>query len=570
MRQPLARLLVTLCCVLLPAAAVAQAGARPPLGAYEIDTMATLLKLEDARAFAEAVLDHALRSFHPEVRRRAVLAIGRIAAKPVASFPEGDVVKRARVLLDPLRADANPELVATVAFALGEMKDAASVGWLGDQLNGGARTPSVATQAARALGRIRTPEAHAALAKYLTGAPLSAPTAVAGEALLAMGRFTPADDITPVLRWTASKDVELRWRAAWALVRSRNAAGLAPLLKLAADPSPEVRFWAMRGLAPAVADEARIDRAITSSRLRAGLKDPDRRVRTEALRALAAYDDDESFAAVLGALESPDSWLSVSAAEGLANAKARVAAVTPKLVAAAAPAKPAALRATALASLVALGATDAATEIATALAKHESVTIRTRAEQTLERLGPGAAPARGGGAGAGGGRSAQPMPAITPKTDAEYRAMVVRWVVPDYAGAPKPRSIWETEKGTIELELNSGDAPLAMEYFVKSVESGDIVGTEFGRVVPNFVAQQRTITGAPVIRDEVNVRGLTRANLSWASAGLDTGRPGYTLGSTPQPHNEGDFTALGRVIRGMDVVDRIELGDRITAARMVK
>jgi cyclophilin family peptidyl-prolyl cis-trans isomerase len=68
----------------------------------------------------------------------------------------------------------------------------------------------------------------------------------------------------------------------------------------------------------------------------------------------------------------------------------------------------------------------------------------------------------------------------------------------------------------------------------------------------------------------VNRHGLTRGNLAWASAGLDTGTPGYTLGNTPQAHNEGNFTALGRVIRGMDVVDRIELGDKITAARIVK
>jgi cyclophilin family peptidyl-prolyl cis-trans isomerase len=89
-------------------------------------------------------------------------------------------------------------------------------------------------------------------------------------------------------------------------------------------------------------------------------------------------------------------------------------------------------------------------------------------------------------------------------------------------------------------------------------------------VVPDFVAQMRTIRGAELQRDEVNRYGLARANLSWASGGLDTGRPGYTLGSTPQPHNEGDFTALGRVVRGMEVVDRIELGDRITAARMLR
>jgi peptidylprolyl isomerase len=62
--------------------------------------------------------------------------------------------------------------------------------------------------------------------------------------------------------------------------------------------------------------------------------------------------------------------------------------------------------------------------------------------------------------------------------------------------------------------------------------------------------------------------GLLRGTLSWASAGLDTGNPGYTFGSTPQPHNEGNFTALGRVVGGMDVVDRLEQGDRITGARM--
>jgi cyclophilin family peptidyl-prolyl cis-trans isomerase len=145
---------------------------------------------------------------------------------------------------------------------------------------------------------------------------------------------------------------------------------------------------------------------------------------------------------------------------------------------------------------------------------------------------------------------------------------VERWIVPDYNGAPKPRAIWTTPKGEIEIELYPGDAPLGVEYFVTVVESGAIVGTEFGRLVPNFVAQQRAIVGALTLRDEVNRRGLTRGNLSWASAGLDTGRPGYTLGNTPQPHNEGDFTALGRVVRGMGVVDRLELGDGVMNARM--
>ena len=92
----------------------------------------------------------------------------------------------------------------------------------------------------------------------------------------------------------------------------------------------------------------------------------------------------------------------------------------------------------------------------------------------------------------------------------------------------------------------------------------------FRSCVPNFVAQQRGIRNEGSLRDEVNRRGLLRGTLSWASSGLDTGRPGYTLASTPQPHNEGNFTALGRIVSGLDVVDRLELADRITSARVRK
>jgi cyclophilin family peptidyl-prolyl cis-trans isomerase len=168
----------------------------------------------------------------------------------------------------------------------------------------------------------------------------------------------------------------------------------------------------------------------------------------------------------------------------------------------------------------------------------------------------------------GSGRGARPAPPT--RAEADYRRIVERWIVPDYNRASRPRAVLSTPRGEIELELYAGDAPLGVEYFFSVVTSGAIVGTEFGRVVPNFVAQQRPIRDAVTLRDEVNRRGLTRGNLSWASAGLDTGRPGYTLGVTPQPHNEGDFTALGRVIRGMEVVERLELGDAVTAARTNK
>lgn len=554
-----------------------QAGA-PPLGPPEVDAIAELLMLEDTRQFDEAVLTRLLRSSHPEVKRRAVMAVGRI------------VDERGRALLTPLRTDANPEIVATVAFATGQLDDAGAVSWLAEQL--ASPHEIVARQAAIALGKIPGPEARAALAAYLASAPMTAPANVVGNALLSIGRFGGRDDIAPIVRWTSASDVEVRWRAAWALFRPRNPAAVPHLMRLATDPSPDVRYWAVRGIVPPAPPGRRgrgdapppqpatvdtpFDTAAASAILRSATRDPDRRVRTEAVRALANYTDDESVAALIAALGSTDTWISVSAAEALGNARfrERAAEIVPHLVAAAGPTKPSALRSTALTPLVTL-APEQAVGIAAALARDRSNAIRTSARQALGRLGDagraalealGPEPAAPTTPATGRGRGdAAPTPALTL---ADYRAIVERWIVTDYRGEPKPRAVWDTTRGRIEIELYPGDAPLATEYFVKAVEAGDVVGTEFGRLVPNFVAQQRPIRNAARVRDEVNLRGLTRGNVSWATSGLDTGRPGYTLATAPHPHIEGDFTALGHIVGGMDVVDRLELGDAVTAARI--
>ena len=546
-------------------ASVAGAPQRRALSPADIADITTLVMLEDTRRFDPDALGRILKSPHPDVRRRAAQSIGRIAK------PEG------RALLLTARGDADVDVAATVVFATGQLKDAEAVSWLGDLLASPATPQPVAREAARSLGKIRSPEARQVLGRFLSTAPATPAAApVVGEALLALGRFMPPADIAPVLKWTTSSDVEVRWRATWALFRLREPLGLPYLMRLAEDRSPEVRYWAVRGLPAAVVDQAKLDRRTASLVLIAALADPDRRVRTEALRSLTQYDDDEAFAAVLGALDSQDTWLSVSAAETIGRFKARAAVITPRLVAAAAPDKPTSLRVTALGQLLAI-APDAALEAAAALARNPSFVARRAAVQTLQKLGaPGlsrlealvADPAmKGLLPPVAPTRPAAPVPA---RTEADYRRIVERWIVPDYNGAARPRVIFGTPRGEFEVELYAGDAPLGLEYLVRVVESGEIIGPEFGRVVPNFVAQQLAIRNDVTLRDEVTRLGLTRGNLSWASSGLDTGRPGYTLGNTPQPHNEGDFTTLGRVIRGMDVVDRLELGDAITSARIRK
>ena len=82
--------------------------ARPrPLTGADVDAIVQLVKLEDARQFDEPVLAALIKSAHPEVRRRAIVAIGRI------------VDPRGRALLAGLRGETNPDLLATIAFATG-------------------------------------------------------------------------------------------------------------------------------------------------------------------------------------------------------------------------------------------------------------------------------------------------------------------------------------------------------------------------------------------------------------------------------------------------------------------
>jgi HEAT repeat protein/cyclophilin family peptidyl-prolyl cis-trans isomerase len=605
--------------LLLVAAQTAPAAQqRRPLASTDIDNIATLLKLEDTRQFDEAALTKVAASVHPEVRRRAALSIGRIA----------DV--KGSALLARLRTDANLDVRATAVFSMGQLKDPTTIAWLGTTLGAATTPPAVAREAAMALGKFLPPavpasgptpattaataaaaEARAALASYLLKATVTtATTPVVGEALLSLGRFPANDGVAPLARFAAHPNVEIRWRAAWALFRPRDPAAMPHILKLIEDRSGDVRFWAVRGLAPAMVDAAKMERIEATRRLRALVNgDPDRRVRTEALRVIVQYDDENAFGVVVNYLDASDTWLSVSAAEGALQFRSRPAVMASLVNEFSGKSKPLALRITALTPLSTFQPA-AAAELAAALLATDSVAARTAAFQALGRTGaagrakldelaknpamaqyqtqiaaaitanenaaaraagagqPAQPAGRAGGAGGGGGRG-NTRAAIPARPDAEYRALVEKWIVPAYKGAPAPRAIWETPKGTIELELYPGDAPFGVEHFMRVVESGDIVGTEFTRVVPNFVAQQQAIRNASTLRDEVTARGLTRGNLSWASAGLDTGRPGYTLGNTPQPHNEGNFTTLGRVVRGMDVVDRLELGDKVTAARII-
>jgi cyclophilin family peptidyl-prolyl cis-trans isomerase/HEAT repeat protein len=126
-----------------------------------------------------------------------------------------------------------------------------------------------------------------------------------------------------------------------------------------------------------------------------------------------------------------------------------------------------------------------------------------------------------------------------------------------------------TSKGAFTIEFFSNEAPLTVDNFVMLARRGYFNGQTVPRVVPNFVVQagdpRGDTNGGPgySIRCEINEVPYDRAAVGMALSGKDTGGSQWFVTHSPQPHLDGGYTVFGRVVSGMDVVDRIARGDTI-------
>ncbi|HWP82631.1 MAG TPA: peptidylprolyl isomerase [Bacteroidota bacterium] len=141
---------------------------------------------------------------------------------------------------------------------------------------------------------------------------------------------------------------------------------------------------------------------------------------------------------------------------------------------------------------------------------------------------------------------------------------------------PNQRVRMKTNRGTITLQLMKDHAPFSILSFVKLVRRGFYKGLTFHRVVPNFVIQggdpRGDGWGGPgySIRSEWSLVNYERGSVGLASAGKDTEGCQFFITHSPQPHLDGRYTIFGRVVQGMDVVDRIQIGDRIESVELLK
>jgi peptidyl-prolyl cis-trans isomerase A (cyclophilin A) len=145
--------------------------------------------------------------------------------------------------------------------------------------------------------------------------------------------------------------------------------------------------------------------------------------------------------------------------------------------------------------------------------------------------------------------------------------------------------VFETDKGTIEVEVDAGRAPITAANFLRYVDAGFFDGGTVNRAVrpDNTVrhdieiqviqfqvdAARERAEFPPIPLERTSVTGLKHVDgtISMARGGPDTAtgsfsivigdQPSMDFGGRRNPDGQG-FAAFGRVVRGMDVVKAIQ------------
>lgn len=144
-----------------------------------------------------------------------------------------------------------------------------------------------------------------------------------------------------------------------------------------------------------------------------------------------------------------------------------------------------------------------------------------------------------------------------------------------------PVIVMETTQGTIEIQLKPKLAPKACENMIRLAESKYYDGTIFHRVIKDFMVQGgdpegsgrggKSVWGKP-FEDECHREiSFTKPGiLAMANAGPGTNGSQFFITTTETPWLNMRHTIFGEVVKGYDVVEKIETSATDPADRPLK
>ena len=146
------------------------------------------------------------------------------------------------------------------------------------------------------------------------------------------------------------------------------------------------------------------------------------------------------------------------------------------------------------------------------------------------------------------------------------------FVVSAGAAGKNPTLLIETSLGKIKIELFQKESPNSVKNFLSYAQEGFYNGTTFHRVIPGFMVQgggftvdmKQKATGKPIRNEASNRLKNDRGTIAMARTGdPDSATSQFFINvvnndslNRPLPDGHG-YAVFGKVVEGMDVVDRI-------------
>jgi peptidyl-prolyl cis-trans isomerase A (cyclophilin A) len=140
-------------------------------------------------------------------------------------------------------------------------------------------------------------------------------------------------------------------------------------------------------------------------------------------------------------------------------------------------------------------------------------------------------------------------------------------------GTKNPMVMMETSMGDIKIELFEKEAPISVRNFLDYVNKGFYKGTIFHRVIKNFMIQGGGFsanmvekpTNAPIKNEATNGLKNDRGTIAMARRNMpDSATSQFFINvvnndmlNRPNPDGFG-YAVFGKVVEGMDVVDKIK------------
>ncbi len=136
---------------------------------------------------------------------------------------------------------------------------------------------------------------------------------------------------------------------------------------------------------------------------------------------------------------------------------------------------------------------------------------------------------------------------------------------------PENTLVMETTKGTVIIEMRPDLAPNHVAHIKKLVREKFYDGIVFHRVIEGFMAQtgcpQGTGTGGskyPDLKQEFNAEPHVRGTVSMARAmNPDSANSQFFICFDDARFLDKQYTAWGKVIEGMETVDKIKRGEPV-------